>query len=241
MISRGFLVLVGFFLLVWLCASGIARSARSQSADTSTLETSGEGRVELAASRAEATVAIVLHEATLEDLNAHLGQASHSLQEFLSGQRAEKIRTETVSVNPHNDFVNGAAKPNGFDGRISVHFEVPVEKVGELVTGSLAHGATAVEGVRPFVSDADRTAARGQAIALAVRDAQAKARAALDAAGLKEGAIRHLSINADQPGPRPFLRAMALKAAPASAPVPIDVQGGTQEVTASAQLTVDIR
>jgi uncharacterized protein YggE len=202
------------------------------------VEANGEGRIKVAVTRATATVTVLAQEKTVDDLNNALSERSRALLAFLQSQKAENVRTDVVQISPHFDFENNVRKQNGFDGRITVRFESDVKEAGALVSGALGNGANEVEGVEISPSDKDQDQARKAAISLAVQDALSQARAALDAAGLRETKIRHLSVNVGGSGPvATFKVARVAMAAPAGAPLP--VEGGTQEIVATVQATLE--
>ena len=212
-----------------------ARAGFWSDAAVSTVDASGEGRVKVEATHATATVAISVREQTVDDLNNTLGQRSRSLLAFLNAH-AETVRTGAVEIHPHFDYVNGTQKQNGYDGQVTARFEGDAKEIGALVSGALGNGANEVQGVETAPSDKDQEEARKTAIALAVQDALSQARAALGAANLKETKIRHLSVNVGGSGPVAMFKTRAMAA---SDSVSIPVQGGTQEITANVQVTLE--
>ena len=209
----------------------------SSDAAVSTVEASGEGRVKVMATRATATVSVALHDATVDDLNNALSERSRTVLAYLESQKAENVRTDAVRLEPHFDYANNTRKQSGFDGSVTIRFEGDVKEIGSLVTGALGNGANNVDGIETRPADKDQELARKTAIALAVQDALSQARAALGAANLKETKIRHLTVNAGGSGPVAMFKAMDAPAGRSTGSIP--VQGGTQEIVANVQVTLE--
>ncbi len=205
-------------------------------ASVSTVEASGEGRAKVAATRASAAVAVSVRDKTVDDVNNLLSQRSRAVLAYLASQKAEAVRTDAVQLEPHFDYANNTRKPNGFDGSVTIRFEGDVKEIGSLVTGALCSGANNVDGIETTPADKDEEAARKTAIALAVQDALSQARAALGAANLKETKIRHLTVSVGGRGPVATFKALG---APVAAGAPLPVEGGTQEIAANVQVTLE--
>jgi uncharacterized protein YggE len=133
---------------------------------------------------------------------------------------------------------NGASTYQDFDSKrwraeLSLTVKVPkIEEAGKLIAEANAAGADGVGG--PSFSVDDTRAAYASALRQAIDDARAKAEAAAAQMGVKVGGIVSVDDQAGGVQP-PLFAAEAAKAsadAAGSAPVPVPVEPGTQDVTA---------
>lgn len=202
----------------------------------STVEAGGTGSVQAAATEAEATVTVLSEDKTAAAVNDALAKNTATLLAFLKQNgKARDIATQAVEISPRYEYVNGAQKAAGYQGRIAVHFKAPAGGIGELISGALRNGATQSDGYNAAPNEADLQVARRQAIDLAVKDALWQARATLESAGVVEKAIRKITVSTGEAGPRPMPMMKFAAAAPASLPV----EAGTREVTANATVVLE--
>jgi uncharacterized protein YggE len=230
------LLTLAFGLLLFLAARHLGW--RISGANVSTVTADGEGRIEVAADQAEATVTANAADKTAAVVNDALAARVTTLLAFLkeNGQ-ARAIRTERIDVQPHYDYVKGVQVANGYTGQVAVRFDCDAKAAGTLIAGALSHGADASGGFTTKIAEDALPKAREQAIAAAVADALWKARAGLKAAGVVETHIRNLTVNTGGQGPvARFTGGMALAAA-----APIPVEGGQREVTATASVVLEFK
>jgi uncharacterized protein len=91
-----------------------------------------------------------------------------------------------------------------------------------VIDAAVAGGATTVEGITYDTND--HTAAGAQALAAAVKDAQVKARAVADAAGIRLGSVVSIADVQNTPYPFPILRAGVAPTAGSTQVSPPDIQ-----------------
>jgi uncharacterized protein len=145
------------------------------------------------------------------------------------GIAAGDIKTLSLQVWPKYDYRTGQSVLNGFEASHTFQFTVhDLRRIGAVIDAAGAGGATAVQGISYDVND--RSAATAQALANAVKDAQAKARAMADAAGVRLGAVVSITDLQNTPYPFPVLRGAATPT----------VAGGTQVSPPDIQLTVSV-
>lgn len=141
-----------------------------------------------------------------------------------AGIAATDIKTLSVQVWPQYDYRNGQSVLTGFMANQTLQFTVhDLRRIGAVIDAAVAGGATSVQGITYDITD--HTAASAQAVAKAVKDAQAKARAMADAAGIRLGSVVSMTDIETTPYPFPMMRA-AMSSAP-GAPTqvsPPDVQ-----------------
>ena len=234
---KTFLIVVAIALLIFFGCRHGGRWMPDRAVSTVTAD--GEGRIEVAADQAEATVTANAAAPTAAAVNDALAARVTTLLAFLkeSGQ-ARALRTERIDVQPRYDYVKGVQVANGYTGQVAVRFDCEAKAAGALIAGALSHGADDSGGFTTKIAEDALPQAREQAIAAAVADALWKARAGLKAAGVVETHIRNLTVNTGGQAPAakfPTGR-MALAAA-----APIPVEGGEREVTATASVVLEFK
>jgi len=146
-----------------------------------------------------------------------------------AGVASTDIKTLSLQVWPQYDYRSGQSVLNGFQASHTLQFTVhDLRRIGAVIDAAVAGGATTVEGISYDTND--HTAASAQALAAAVKDAQLKARAMADAAGIRLGSVVSITDLQNTPYPFPILRAGA--AAPTA--------GSTQVSPPDIQLTVSV-
>lgn len=141
-----------------------------------------------------------------------------------AGVAATDIKTLSLQVWPQYDYRTGQSLLNGFQASHTLQFTVhDLRRIGAVIDAAVAGGATTVQGITYDTSD--HTAASAQALAQAVKDAQAKARAMADAAGIRLGSVVSITDLQNAPYPFPIVRAAAAPTAGGSTQVsPPDIQ-----------------
>ncbi len=134
------------------------------------------------------------------------------------------VKTLSLQVWPRYDYRTGQSVLNGFEASNTFQFTVrDLRRIGAVTDAAVAGGATTVEGITYDTND--HTAAGAQALAKAVKDAQVKARAMADAAGIRLGSVVSITDLQNAPYPFPILRAAAAPSAGGSTQVsPPDIQ-----------------
>lgn len=148
------------------------------------------------------------------------------------------ITTQGISVNPAFDYNDGAQVPKGFDASQQVEVKIrKTETSGDVIAKATAAGANQIGGVS-FTSD-DQSAAQLSAEQDAIVKAEKKAEAIASALHVRLGKVKTYSVNSSNPQPFPY--AVAENKAMGGAVTAPDVPVGTQETTASATVTYEIR
>lgn len=147
-----------------------------------------------------------------------------------AGVASSDIKTLSLQVWPQYDYLSGRSVLNGFMATNTLQAAVhDLSKIGAVIDAAVAGGATNIEGVSYDTND--HSAAGAQAMAAAVKDAQVKARAMADAAGVRLGSVVSITDVQTTPYPFPILRGAA-----AAAPN----QAGTQVSPPDIQLTESV-
>ncbi len=221
-----------------LAAALLPVSARAE--EPGTVTTHATARDRLANTFADVLLGVEAHGRTLADVQGALSASSSRLTTFLSGNGAERTRTESVQVQPDLDPNATRGQPPrivGYSGQVTVAFGIAPDKLGPVLSGALANGANTVDGTTLHPREAELDAARRRLATEATRVALEQASAVAEAAGRRLGAARSITVD-PAPGfaPRPGL--MRAAAAPMPAGAPISTVGGDSEVTASVTVTM---
>lgn len=157
-----------------------------------------------------------------ESLNAQT-TASVRNRVLASGIAGSDIKTLSVQVWPQYDYRTSPQVLTGFLAtqtlQVTIH---DLRRIGAVIDAGVAGGATGVGGITYDVSD--HTAATEQALALAVKDAQGKARAMADAAGIRLGSVVSMTDIESNPYPFPVFAAAAPSAGAPTQVSPPNVQ-----------------
>jgi len=149
-----------------------------------------------------------------------------------AGTADKDIQTQFYGVQPQYDYNSSPAVLTGYQVTNSVQVTVrDLTKVGQVIDKAAQAGGNQVNGVTFDL--ADRTQAEGQALAMAVTEARAKANVMAQAAGVSLGRLLNLSEGtAATFQPMMLERPMLMKAA-AESSTPVS----PQEITVTADVT----
>ncbi len=198
---------------------------------------------------ADVTVSIELHGHGVAAVQRDLGTKSQALLGFLRAGGTERLQTDTIDVEPQTETDRGHGLPDrivGYTGTLTVSFRAEVDKLPDLLDGSLAHGANTVGQVtltpREDEIDAARQALAAEATTLAVRQLDAVAQAA----GHKIAGIRSINVDPQQvfygmPDPdTATMRAEKVPAPGSAAPVPVAVVAGQSDISITVAVTATL-
>jgi uncharacterized protein len=176
----------------------------------------GSGTVDVTPDLARVIVGVQTTAASAAQAAAANATAADKVRALLTraGVASADIKSVSVQVWPRYDYRNGESILNGFVASHTLEVTVhDLRRIGAVIDAALAGGATTVQGISYDTND--HSAAAAQALGKAVKDAQAKARAMADAAGLKLGAVVSIVETQATPYPYPLMRDAA--AAPGAA------------------------
>jgi uncharacterized protein len=207
-----------------------------------TLTVQGQGKVFAVPDIATLSIQVSQEGKDLDPILTQVRKQMNKVLDVLKEQGiADKdVQTEFFQVHPkYEQDRRGNAQRAGFVVANSLSVKVrDLKKTGKVFSAVLNAGATHVDGPN-FELDNPQVAERG-ALAAAARDAQAKARAVAEAAGVQLGAILTINPqNINWPVPRrPFLmRAMAM---PAAAETEEPLSAGEQTLMGNVTITYAI-
>lgn len=202
---------------------------------------SGHGEVRMAPDMAFVTSGVTSQGKTAAEALAANTAAMNSLFASLkeAGIAEKDVQTSNFMVQPRYNFPEGKAPElAGYD--VSNTVTVTVRKIGDL--GSLLDrlvqaGSNQINGIGFDVSAPD--AALDEARRLAAADATRKAKVYAEAMGVTLGPVLSVSEGGGYQPPMPVVRAKAMMADAASAPVP--VAAGEQRLSVDVNITWEIK
>jgi uncharacterized protein len=189
---------------------------------------------------ADVTLAIQLDGRTVDAVSDLLAQRSQTLLDFLRQQSVERLRTEGVTFAPQTEPVRDAPdRVVGFIGQAFVSFRTTPEKLGALLSGSFEHGANTVSQTNFVPLESEIDAARRDLAIEATKSALDRADAIAQSVGEHVTRIESIDVGSEEGlRPTPFAAAKAMSLS--SAPTPIAVAAGEQDISVRVAVQVAI-
>lgn len=240
-IGRAIALTAAASLLVGIIVGPIIANNHAQGADPTTgtpehtITVSGSGEISVAPDVADVYLGVSVTKTTAKDARS---AAATQMTAVIAAVKAlgvadKDVNTTNVSLNPVYDYSSsGSPRLTGYQFSNTVKVTVrEINKVADVVDGSVAAGATSVAGIS-FRLDNPKTV-ETQARALAMTDARAKGDALASAAGVQIKGVASISESSTSPSPIYYSGgAQADKAASISTPI----QTGTTDI--QIQVTV---
>lgn len=234
-------IIATFALLAIVLAIPIAAAAEGgANANQRTIRVAGNGEAQAAPDLAVLSLAIETHAATAADAAGRNGELAQKVSDALKAKLGDKGKTWTGGYSLYPEYENETrpnAKPviTGYQAQNTITVQTgALDLVGPLIDTAIAAGANRVNSLDFNLRD--DTAARGEAIAKAAKNAQSQAQALAAALGLKLGPIITATTVSNE-GPQPVMfRAAAAMSVSSSTPV----QPAEVTVPATVSLTYQI-
>lgn len=215
--------------------------AKAKETPSGTIVVSGTGRVAVEPDIADLRLGVAISRPTVDAARSEAARLMDAILGAVhrAGVTREDVRTALLSVQPRYDYRESRAPAlTGYELANVVEVTVrDLTKLGDVVDGTLAAGATSMDGLSFRV--AEPAPAEAEARRRAMAEARARADVLADAAGLTiEGVVDIVEGSpARPPIPYPKAERMALAAADASTPV----EGGSLEVAVTVTVTYGAR
>ena len=214
---------------------------RKTATETGTIVVSGTGRVAVEPDIAELRLGVAVSRPTVDAARSESARLMDAILGAVHRASVARndVRTALLSVQPRYDYRESRAPAlTGYE--LSNVVEVTVRdlmKLGDLVDGTLAAGATSMDGLSFRV--ADPAPAEAEARRQAMAEARARADVLAEAAGLAIEGVADIVEGGPGRPPIPYPKAerMALAAADVSTPV----EGGSLEVAVTVTVTYRTR
>ncbi len=175
------------------------------------------------------------------DVHRKALSASSSLVKYLKAKKVSKLQTTSLSLFATYDYRSRVRRVAGYTGSTMLSFEVPIEKAGPLLDGSIRNGATSVSSVSFKAENAISADARRFAIHDAVVRAREEANVAVLSLGRVMGSPVHIKITDTfyaQPIAAPQIQRVFSAAPGRPAPPPPSTPIVSSEQTVRAFVTV---
>ena len=208
-----------------------------------TVATQATARATLPNTVADVVLKIEARGRSIAEVQQALATNSAALSAYLRSTSAEQARTNSVRVDPDldpNPVRGQPARILGYDGLLSLGFQIDSAKLGEVLGGALQHGANAIGQTSLHPRPSEMDARRQSLAATATKIALDEARTVAEAAGRHLGAVRSLNVDSSYPGtvrlgmmPPPPAPAMAMAA-------PITTEIGSSEMSATVSVVVNL-
>lgn len=203
---------------------------------------SASEEVDVAPDRAHLNVSVETRGRTSQLASQENARVAAAILESLrrTGVAAAQIRTIGLTVSPEYRYPEGGGRPTvvGYQARNSVQVEIlDISKVGAVVDATLTAGATNLSG--PTFTLANPDSARREALATAVRRAQADAEVMARAAGQKLGTVLELTSGGAMEQPI-FDRGPMLMAARSEGAVETPISTGMIKVRAQVTMRIQL-
>ncbi len=170
----------------------------------------------------DVSVGVEVHARDVPATSAMLADRSRALLDYLRGEKAERLRTEQIMVDPETQEVRGQPdRITGYTGHATVSFRTTPERMPVLLAGCLDHGANGLQqsGSSPREEDVEK--ARGELAVEAGRAALAQATEVAKAVGAHVVGVQQIDVDPQEGGPIRPMMARVARAAP-SAPIPAE-------------------
>lgn len=230
-------------LCIGLLASLAILSCNVYAADNTTLNNqrtisaNGHGEVTVPQTIAIMDFTINKTDDNAKDAQQSVRVASDKLLSALKTQSYLTLQTTGMNVSPVMSYKDGTSKVVGYTATYTVEVKTKIADAGKLMDKAIDNGANIMNNPQFTASDADRSKAQLDAIAQATINAKAQADASLNAIGLKAGAIKQITVAANNqptpPAPRMALMRVSANAMPATT-----VEAGVDTVSADVNLVI---
>lgn len=187
--------------------AAVVPAPSSPAAAPGTIVVGGFGTVAVTPDLARVIVGVQATASTAAQAAAANATAADKVRALLAraGVASADIKSISVQVWPRYDYRNGESILNGFMASHTLEITVhDLRRIGAVIDAAVAGGATTIQGISYDTND--HSAAAAQALTKAVKDAQVKARALADAAGVKLGAVLSITETQATPYPYPLMR-----------------------------------
>jgi uncharacterized protein len=198
------------------------------------LTVTGQGTQQIPTTITKVQLGVEIKGETAEQAQQEVANKSSAVVAFLRSRQVDKLQTTGVSLQPNYDYSNNQDRLIGYIGTNTVSFQVPIEKMGNLLDEAVKAGATRIDNLSFTAEETAISEAQKQALRKATEDAKQQANAVLESLNFSLKDIVGIQVNgANSPKPQPMMME-AMKASDSSTPV----VGGEQTVRANVTLQI---
>ena len=198
---------------------------------TPTLTVTGEGIETISATLIQVNLGVEIQGEKAIAVQQEIAKRTTAVVDFLKERRVEKLQTTGFRLQPQYRYENNQRSFVGYLGVNTVSFQLPVEKIGNLLDEAVKIGATRIDSISFTATAQELAAAEKEALRKATQDAQEQAEAVLRALNLTSQEIIKIDIKrSSSPQPRLGVQRAATNGTP--------IIGGEQNVRAFVTLQI---
>ena len=237
------IVIGGLFYLGGQYVASQPQRVEQEVAANREITVTGHGKVTAAPTIAQVTLGVTTGpQASAQAAMELLSRRFTSVLEAVKAEGVEEddIKTTNLSVNPVYDFREGQQTIRGYEASESIEVKVrDLDKVGAVVSRATQEGVNQAGGIQFVIDDPEDL--QREAETKAIEDARKNAEALADKLEVGLGRVKTFSSMPDSPPPvPPFYGSAELKAVDSRA-ADVPVASGTNEISATVQVTYELR
>jgi len=207
-----------------------------------TITITADGKAVAAPDTAQISVSVVTDGATADEVQQKNAQITNSVIEYLktNGVESKDIKTSQYNLYPRYDYYNGKQTLAGFSLTQTLDIKIRnLQKVGELITGTVSRGANQITSVNYFIDDPETF--KAQARTQAFEKAREKAKEVSKLAGVRLGDVVTFSESINGYPIPVYERAYSSGMGMGGGGVAPDTQAGSQDVVISVSVVFEIK
>ena len=208
--------------------------------DPRSITVTAEGKTTCAPDASRIDVSVVTDGKTADEVQQSNARVANNVIDYLksNGVESKDIKTTQYNLYPRYDYYNGKQTLAGFSLTQTMEIKIrDLQKVGELITGTVAEGANQITSVSYFIDDPE--VFKAQARALAFDKARAKAKETAKLAGVSLGDVITFSESSDgYPAP---IYERAYGVGLGGGGISPDTQAGSQDVVVNLSVVFEIK
>jgi uncharacterized protein YggE len=201
------------------------------------LTVTGQGSEDVATSLTRVDLGVQAQGSTAAAVQQEVARRSAAVVELLQANNVEKLHTTGIQLQPRYDYSNNRTEIVGYMGSNTVSFQMPTERIGNLLDQAIETGANQINQISFIANEGAIATARQTALEEATEDAQRQANAVLRTLNLGAQEVVGIQINGAQ-GPIPIPLPAQARLEAVAADVTTPVVGGEQTVNASVTLQI---
>lgn len=209
--------------------------------DPRSITITAEGKTTAAPDTARIDASVVTDGKTADEVQQNNTSVANKVIDYLksNGVESKDIKTTQYNLYPRYDYYNGRQSLAGFSLTQTMEIKIRnLQKVGELITGTVARGANQINSVSYFIDDPESL--KAEARSQAFEKARAKAKEVARLAGVKLGDVVTFSESVNG-YPMPIYERAYSAGGYGGGGISPDTQAGSQDIVVSVSVVFEIR
>jgi uncharacterized protein YggE len=200
------------------------------------LTVTGEGSQTIPSTIIVVNLGIEIQGQEAVNVQQQVAQRTTAVVDFLKKRQVEKLQTTGFNLQPQYQYKDNARILLGYIGVNTVSFQLPVDKIGNLLDEAVKIGATRIDSIT-FTATTEAIAnAEKEALRKATQDAQQQAEVVLKALNLTPSNIIEININRSNYIQPRFAQAQVMEATNGT-----PIIGGEQNIRANVTLKISFK